>query len=346
MVKTRSMTRNQNHDDTLAPSKNRIMTCDLWSDLNQDVLILVMMQLGVVDFLAFSRVCKSWRSLALSNKNKFIVSRPPMTISISTDPNVKEFYLKDFEGSELKTILPHLDYKTCIGVSCGYLILFSEKRKDFWLLNPITRHDLHVPFRDAYPDPHSLRGILVFSPIISRWVFVVFGQYSRNIWFCIVGKQEWNHISTPFYINDLHALKGNVYTIHNDSCLCEVRLYPTPKVTILEIKNSPKGYFDFPVFVSLGENLYVIDRLLDKKIQEINLSKMEWVSCEKTVEEYAIFISKDMLPAGFVGIEWWFDLHSQCGKFYVSAQSGKNKLFFAKMWYFFHDCLNVIFLDQ
>nr|KAJ0196471.1 hypothetical protein LSAT_V11C700380520 [Lactuca sativa] len=74
-----------------------------WSDLPHDVLSVVMMKLGVIDFVAVSRVCKSWRSVALSNRNK------------------------------------------CFGVTCGYLILFDEEYNDFWLVNPITRHELHFP---------------------------------------------------------------------------------------------------------------------------------------------------------------------------------------------------------
>ncbi|CAH1450153.1 unnamed protein product [Lactuca virosa] len=168
MGKTRSMSRDQNHDD--ASIRKKIKTCDPWSDLNYDVLFLVMMRLGVVDFLAFSRVCKSWRSLAVSNRNKFIVSRPPMpmSISISTDANHEsKCYLEDFEGRKLKISLPHSDYKACVGVSYGYLILIREKTNIFWLVNPITRHEFHVPspFLNVHSCTSFLGDILVFSPL-------------------------------------------------------------------------------------------------------------------------------------------------------------------------------------
>ncbi|CAH1426883.1 unnamed protein product [Lactuca virosa] len=110
MAKTRSMTRNQNHDD--GSSTKKIKTWDNggvapWLDLNHDVLFLVMMRLGIVDFFAFSGVCKSWRSLSLSNKKRFMASKPPILMRISTRGNEKECCLKDFEGRKLKTIIPH-----------------------------------------------------------------------------------------------------------------------------------------------------------------------------------------------------------------------------------------------
>ncbi|KAL7591065.1 hypothetical protein Lser_V15G34921 [Lactuca serriola] len=64
-----------------------------WSDLPHDKLSIVMMKRGVIDFLAFSRVCKSWRSLALCNRNKFIVSRPPMSVSIYSEAKDKRVLL-------------------------------------------------------------------------------------------------------------------------------------------------------------------------------------------------------------------------------------------------------------
>ncbi|CAH1450147.1 unnamed protein product [Lactuca virosa] len=348
MAETRSMTIDQNHDD--ASIRMKIKSCDPWSDLNHDVLFLVMMQLGVVDFLAFSRVCKSWRSLALSNKNKFIVSRPPMAISISTHPNENEcyLYLEDSQGIKFKTILPaHSDYKQCIGVSCGYLILIGEETNDLWLVNPITRHEFHAPFPflDIRFYIHGLGVILVFSPSISAWVFVVINRFWNKIWFCIAGKREWTCVFTPLSIYDLHVFKGKIYTLHPNNCLSEVRLFPTPKVTLLEIKNFSKTERNHWRLVSSGENLYVINRMPEFpfKIQELDFSKMEWVSPEKTGEEYAFFFSIDN-GATLIRIEPWADLYSQYGRYSSPKKSGKCRLFRANMWYFFHDCLNGNFL--
>ncbi|MFS8026876.1 putative F-box domain-containing protein [Helianthus anomalus] len=49
-----------------------------------EILLLIMMRLGIVDFLAFSGVCKLWRTIALTNRKKFLLSRQRMAIRIST----------------------------------------------------------------------------------------------------------------------------------------------------------------------------------------------------------------------------------------------------------------------
>ncbi|CAH1450160.1 unnamed protein product [Lactuca virosa] len=176
MAKIRSMTRNQNHDHDDASSRKRIKTCDNsyvvapWSDLNHDVLFIFMMQLGVIDFLSFSGVCKSWRSFAVSSRKSFMASRTPMFIQIFSDAYEKTCHLEDSEGRKFKTTLPHSASRTCVGLTCGYLILFGEKTKEFWLVNPITRHGLHFPdvTSDVYQGHERLRVILVFSPSISE----------------------------------------------------------------------------------------------------------------------------------------------------------------------------------
>lgn len=178
MGKTRSMLRKKKYDE----ARSRIIInggVGSWSDLNHDILFLVMMKLEFVDFIAFSGVCNSWRSFAVSNRNSFMVSIPPMPISISnstTDANEKQYYLKDSQGRKMKTIVPHSAKRSCIGVTCGYLILSGVETKDFWLVNLITRHELHFPdVPDEYFCCHrDAKGILVFSPSISEWVFLVF----------------------------------------------------------------------------------------------------------------------------------------------------------------------------
>ncbi|CAH1417448.1 unnamed protein product [Lactuca virosa] len=244
MAKTRSMTRNQNHDnDASSSSRKRIASCDNgdgapWSDLDHHLLFLVMMQLGVIDFVAFSGVCKSWRSLALDNRKIFMASRPPMLISISHRSYKKECYLQDFEGRKFKTILPRSADRICVGITCGYLILFGWKTKDFRLVNPITRHELHFP---CFPY-----------------------NASTNLKDVRAGTRTWNHVSSTFPFFALIAFKGKIYTLNMGCRLCEMRLNPEPKLTLLQTKilDFPKVVMLCPELISLGENLYLMNREL------------------------------------------------------------------------------------
>ncbi|KAL7591393.1 hypothetical protein Lser_V15G32982 [Lactuca serriola] len=178
MAKTRSMTRNPNHDDDNASSsssssRKRFKNFNhngvaSWSDVNHDVLFLIMTKLGVVDFVTFSGVCKSWRSFAVSNRITFMASKPPMKISIGLHVNKEDSYylLEDLKERRFKTIIPHSSCRAYFGLTCGYLILFGRETRDFWLVNPITRDELHFP---DYPlsvgaceeEMWAIRGILV-----------------------------------------------------------------------------------------------------------------------------------------------------------------------------------------
>ncbi|CAH1435868.1 unnamed protein product [Lactuca virosa] len=198
MTTTRRVTRNQKQDD--ASSCKTIKTDDVGprSSLNHDVLLLVMMQLGVIDFVAFSGVCKSWRSVALTNRKTFMASKPPMLMDISPRCNNKDrkCRLEDYEGRVYKTTLTHSAGMYYIGLTCGYLILFRMKtNKDFWLVNPITRHELNFPPAPWMPDYVSdISCVLVFSPSVSKLVFVVLAQ--NQIWFSIADEGTWKYVST------------------------------------------------------------------------------------------------------------------------------------------------------
>ncbi|KAL7592703.1 hypothetical protein Lser_V15G32527 [Lactuca serriola] len=323
-----------------------------------------MMQLGVVDFLSFSRVCKSWRSFALSNRNNFMSSRPPMFISISRDASNKNYCtMRDFEQKKFKTILSNSVHMTCYGLTCGYLIMFGNEGHDFWLVNPITRHELHFPPSPFYAlaHPSTVKGILVFLPSISRWAFVISYRFTTKISYFIKGKRGWNHVSSTLPILDLHAFKGKIYTIHADCCLCEMRLNPKPKLKLLETKNFQKPDLKRPEFVTSGEKLYIMNRSNlfgdpnANKVLELDFGEMKWVSLEKTIEEYAFFLSNFNYSAAIKKESWaWADPRTQSkirdyflDERYLDPDKTRPDMFFyARMWYFSHDCFSVDLIDE
>nr|KAJ0195372.1 hypothetical protein LSAT_V11C700348870 [Lactuca sativa] len=147
-------------------------------------------------------------------------------------------------------MIPQLGGRECLGLSCGYLILFGEKTRDFWLVNPITRHQLHFPNVPTIKIDKEItiriRAVLVFSPSLNSWVFVMTSRATYEIWFSIAEEGEgkggaWNCVSSSFRIIDIHAFKGKIYTLTyaGDSWLrrhvCELRLDPpVPKLTLLD----------------------------------------------------------------------------------------------------------------
>ncbi|XP_023736016.1 uncharacterized protein LOC111883918 [Lactuca sativa] len=364
MAKTMSVTRNDD-DASSSSSRKRFKTFDnggvaSWSDVNHDVLFIVMMKLGVVDFVAFSGVCKSWRSLAVSNRNTFMASKPPMQISIGPHVNKEDsyYFLEDLIEGRFKTIIPHSSCRAYFGLTCGYLILFGRETRDFWLVNPITRDELHFPNYPLIVTSHevqmrAIKGILVFSPSISGCVFVVL--HRKNISFSIVGKQGWNHISSPIptpEILDLHVLKGKIYSIHTDSSICELRLDQNQnlKWTSFETKNYPKKDWFPPEFVSSGEKLYMIYRSSSsrRKVMELDFGEMKWVPPKKTTGECVFFLSR-FTSCVAIKPESWPELQTlyrSCGYFLDDDKSRQCMFCYEWMWYFPHDCLNVTVLDE
>ncbi|KAL7591391.1 hypothetical protein Lser_V15G32989 [Lactuca serriola] len=380
------MTRYQNHDDnssSSSSSQKRFKTFDrggvaFLSDLHHDVLFLVMMRLGFIDFFSFSGVCKSWRSFALANMNRFMASKPPMSIRIDHYPdNKKTLHLKDFEGRKFKTSIPHSAWRRCVGCTCGYLVLMGRDTHDFWLVNPITRHELYFTDHPLYVGvvDHlvTIRPILVFLPSISRRVFVMLhrkeSSYRRSertrkgkISFSIEGKQGWNHVSSTLPIIGLQYFKGKIYTLHIDFSVRELRIYPNRKYkwTLLETNNFPdpdlffqtnnfpKPDLFWPELVSSGENLYVIDRFAPNEVLELDIGEMKWVSPEKTIGEYAVFLnscgsSVAIKPESWVGPRTQYKSYD---KFLVTDRSRVHDIDLNSMWYFPHDCFSVNLLDD
>ncbi|CAH1448987.1 unnamed protein product [Lactuca virosa] len=362
-----SVTRNDDDDDddasSSSSSRKRFKNFDhngvaSWSDVNHDVLFIVMMKLGVVDFVAFGGVCKSWRSLAVSNRNTFMASKPPMQISIGPHVNKEDsyYFLEDLKERRYKTIIPH-SVEAYFGLTCGYLILFGRETCDFWLVNPITRDELHFPHYPLSVSAHELqmraiKGILVFSPSISERVFVVL--HRKNISFSITGKQGWNHISSAIPtpdIFDLHVVKGKIYSILKDFSLCELKLDQNQnlKWTLLETKNHPKQNWFLPEFVSSGEKLYMIYRSSSssRKVMELDFGEMKWVSPKKTTGECVFFLSR-FTSCVAIKPESWPEPQTQyrsCGYFLDDNKSPQCMFCYELMWYFPHDCLNVSVLD-
>ncbi|CAH1435880.1 unnamed protein product [Lactuca virosa] len=360
-----SMTANQNHDNASSSGKRIKSTCDNdnmrpSSDLNHDVLSLVMMQLGFVDFFAFYGVCKSMRSVALANREKFMASKPPMLMHISRTTliyNDKECCLENCEGRKFKTILPNSVCSTLVGSTCGYLIFFRWLTTcDFLLANPITKHEFHfprVPF--VVLGRPKINAVLVFSPSISRYIFVMLDRNSHCIWYSIEGDGAWNHVYSTFRITSLHVFKKKIYTICSGANswelvrhLRELTLNPNPELRLVETKNfMNKGLYSSLLLVSWGESLYYVESLLlgnSLNVHKLDFGKMEWEQVEDTRDEHepAFFLSNLNYGAA-VKPESWADSGTQ----HIHQRFVRHGMFFtANQWYFPHECLNVNILDE
>ncbi|PWA39323.1 F-box domain-containing protein [Artemisia annua] len=351
MAKTRSMTRKQKRLKTSEDGGSAS-----WSDLFRDLLIIVMMRLGLVDFVSFSGVCKRWRSIAHSEWKTFMGCKVPMCMFFFTS-NRRGLRLEDFEGRRFKTIRRHVTHRTCVGSTRGYLIMFGSLIRDFWLVNPITRHEFHFtdfPWNQDTYHPAYLRGILVYSRSMSGWVFVVSHKLSNTISFSLAGKHtRWNHIFSSVPILDMHLFKGKIYSLNILTDLCEVKLEPEPTLLLIRIKNFTMPKTDQIELVSSGKNLYVVGWVTKSmyKVLEVNFDTMEWENPEKTVGQYAFYFSGMCTSSAAASA---IEPNTQaCGRGrtqsniicfrsedQIKKESGLRTLA-TNMWYFPQDCLNV-----
>lgn len=352
MAVTRSMTSRLNHD---ASGHKRSKTVDQgssapWSQLFHDVLLLVIMKLGTIDFVSFSCVCKSWRAFARSNWYRFMSSRDPVKLAISTGAN-KECLMEDHEGRKFRTFIPHSTGSTCVGLTRGYLILFGRRTRNFWLVNPVTRHEFHFP-RLTYPigtDPTRFRGILFRSPLLSKWVFIISLRSSNVVSFSVAGSEVWSHLSSDFPIHDIHEFQGKIFTLNTGGRLYEVAIKLDPTLTPLGLKVLQRN-LTLPQLVSSGENLRMMYWLSDETVcigLQLDFEKLRWVKKE-TLAEHAWFVS-NFNCAALTKLHIWDDpqiLHERFG-YHLGTKINKKEAscFTAVMWYFPHDCLNFSLLQ-
>ncbi|PWA70064.1 F-box domain-containing protein [Artemisia annua] len=163
MAKTRSMTREQKRLKTSEEGGSAS-----WSDLFGDLLIIVMMRLGLVDFVSFSGVCKRWRSIAHSQWKTFMGCKVPMCMSFF---NSRGFWLEDFAGRRFKTIRRH-EYE--LGVNS--MELFRVRISQLEAVR--TRNSPFVGGRKLFNNkytciansPGHYNREIVMSPVKRLWV--------------------------------------------------------------------------------------------------------------------------------------------------------------------------------
>lgn len=123
--------------------------CTQWSELPADLLESILKRVGVIDYMMFACVCKSWRSFSVAFKQEFMASQAPLVFLVSKNARKHCYLYNIFEKRLFRAELPHLSGNKCLGFTCGYLVLrdseMSKKKPNIWFVNPFTRHELTFP---------------------------------------------------------------------------------------------------------------------------------------------------------------------------------------------------------
>ncbi|XP_058203103.1 putative F-box protein At1g65770 [Rhododendron vialii] len=114
-----------------------------WAELPEDILVLIAKRITLFeDFLFFSGVCRSWRSVAVNDNFKESDQIPWLMLSEKDKPDERQF-VSMRKGGVIRTInLPEARGKRCLE-TLGWLVTTSED-SDINLLHPFTRVQINV----------------------------------------------------------------------------------------------------------------------------------------------------------------------------------------------------------
>ncbi|XP_031252134.1 uncharacterized protein LOC116110031 [Pistacia vera] len=276
-----------------------------WADLPLELLEIISRSLNIVDYQNLGRVCRSWRLFYSEFKQSFLTSHSPLIVYASTRAKKYCYFFDITTRMKYKTKLPRYisNFKFCLGVSSGYLIMLCLKtnnvsRDYLWVINPFTGHQIQFP---CVPWPHCIKDY--HDSCISRSIFASFGsqgqdflimilsKYVSSLHFCTSRDNKWkvyHYVKKGWRILDIVVFYGRIYVLDSNSQIgifnlrsCDLRF--------LELKFSPRfgSYFDEWIrLVASNDQLFVVD---SPKVYRIDLSRMEWVKVYNSGDQ-ALFL--------------------------------------------------------
>ncbi|KAL0359627.1 UNVERIFIED_CONTAM: hypothetical protein Sangu_0812100 [Sesamum angustifolium] len=131
-----------------------------WSKLPYDIIHKVATYLmAVEDFLAFSAVCRSWRSVYVAKQWHQSPQVPWLMLSGIENDSFRSF-ISLYRNKVYNSELPEVDGRRCWGSSSGWLVTVGNDL-DIRLHNPFTRVSVNLPPKSS----------LIFE-ILGCWLFV------------------------------------------------------------------------------------------------------------------------------------------------------------------------------
>ncbi|KAK1385997.1 hypothetical protein POM88_023732 [Heracleum sosnowskyi] len=241
-----------------------------WDILPNELLGLVLMKLNVIDFLAFRGVCRSWRSASIDICKRFLERQQPLVVAKPKYSKKACVLYNMFDEKSWKTMLPNLPCKKLLGLSCGYLITI-DRHIGFWLVNLITRHELHFPFLPASMHlsesigeiyDFKVRAALFRSSHSSRVFMILFSRDHNILLLSESGASSWQEYRLPNTrsgISDVKILDGKIFILTCDGLFGEFNPRSEPVLKLYNIK----------IPLQLSSQLYLQLVTSEKKIYTI-----------------------------------------------------------------------------
>ncbi|RWW64289.1 hypothetical protein BHE74_00028485 [Ensete ventricosum] len=211
-----------------------------WSQLQMDVMELILNHLTIVDHIRVGAVCRSWLSSTTSMINFLPASRTPwLVVSSPGRPAPRRWSLCTVSGGRRSLCLEipeEFQSQWCCGSSKGWLtfsynppeVIFGSTAR---LLNPITGDTL-----DVSPCVHRIvKGIISTSPLATDGLFVTLGYEFLDSDKSVTVHKPGNHTFERLEIDDpidIMFHHGSLYVL-TDSAEIKVYMFePYRKVSV------------------------------------------------------------------------------------------------------------------
>uniref|UniRef100_A0A5B7A288 F-box domain-containing protein n=1 Tax=Davidia involucrata TaxID=16924 RepID=A0A5B7A288_DAVIN len=270
--------------------------CD-WSRLPYDLIATIANRLTVIeDFLAFSGVCRSWRSVFWNRNWTPGPQFPWLMLSENRNETTRSFF-SFFKNKRLVSSLPEARGRRCWGSACGWLITIGVDL-EIHLLNPITQICIDLPPQSTFGNqPPDLVGndvthnwyqtsfinrafVLKSSSQDAFMVMAIHGS-DNSLAFARPGYDSWAtvEISSPYVFRDVTLFEGQIFAICNAGTLVAVEIDGSGPHRAIHIASQPSDHWPWHkiyLVESLGD-LLLLFRCATRSVRDFS---METISFE------------------------------------------------------------------
>ncbi|KAF7150890.1 hypothetical protein RHSIM_Rhsim02G0229800 [Rhododendron simsii] len=203
-----------------------------WTELPQDLLILIAKRVDFLeDFFRFSRVCRSWQSVAVEENFQGFEQLPWLMLAQEKEEETNHVLIVSAAEGNLigKLMLPEAKGKQCFE-SLGWLITVSETG-DMNLLDPLSRVQIPLPHISFPKTSNFLRirkAALTSCPSPSskdNYGLMVIYEGFKSLCFWKSGEKAWTKIETSgYFFMDITYYKGKFYSLSHEGTIfvCDV----------------------------------------------------------------------------------------------------------------------------
>lgn len=207
-----------------------------------------------------------------------------------------------FDEKSYKTMLRDLPCKYLLGFSCGYLITMDRNLR-FWLVNLMTKHQLHFPVRPEYMGGicySDLYALLFRSTHLSKTFMVLFSTKRNFLLLSESGASSWQKYilpNTSARISDVKIFDGKIFFLTCNALFGEFNPKADPVFKFYNIKIPFQFLSTISVkMVASDKNLYVIifHSTVDQYLSlfEIDHKKMDSVKQVTDLGAKSLFLSQ------------------------------------------------------